>query len=102
MINCRDLLFKSKNTSLLNQASLFASSLSALNSLQPEEVGKVMELMDDLRLSRVLVTDEAGRIVYDSTDSGAENLGRYALFPGKTPSGRSCRRARWKAGRPCP
>lgn len=81
VINCRDLLFKSKNTSLLNQASLFASSLSALNSLQPEEVGKVMELMDDLRLSRVLVTDEAGMIVYDSTDSGAENLGKFALFP---------------------
>ena len=80
VLNCRALLFKAKNTSLLNQASLFASSLSTLHALQPEEVGKVMELMDDLRLSRVLVTDEAGMIVYDSTDSGAENLGKYALF----------------------
>ena len=100
VINCRDLLFKAKNTSMLNQASLFASSLSALSALQPEEVGKVMALMDDLRLSRVLVTDEAGRIVYDSTDSGAENLGKYALFPevGLAVSGKNAFRAELSEG----
>lgn len=59
-----------------------------------------MELMDDLRLSRVLVTDEAGMIVYDSTDSGAENLGRYALFPevGLAVSGKNAFRAELSEG----
>ena len=81
VMSCRDLLFRAKNSSLLNQASLFASSLSSLNELQPDEVGKVMALMDDLHLSRVLVTDEGGRVVYDSTDGTAESIGKFALFP---------------------
>ena len=100
VLNCRDLLFKSKNSSLLNQASLFASSLSSLSELRPDEVGKVMELMDDLRLSRVLVTDESGMIVYDSTDSGAVNLGKYAMFPevGLAVSGKDAFRAELSEG----
>ena len=59
-----------------------------------------MVLMDDLRLSRVLVTDEAGKIVYDSTDSGSENLGRYALFPevGLAVSGKNAFRAELSEG----
>ena len=77
VVKSRDLLFESKCSSMLNQASLYASSLSTLNVLQAEEVGKVMNLMDDQRLSRVFVTDREGRVVYDNTalqDDGAENL----------------------------
>lgn len=59
-----------------------------------------MELMDDLHLSRVLVTDEAGMIVYDSTDSGSVNLGKYALFPevGLAVSGKNAFRAKLSDG----
>ena len=67
VVKSRDLLFESKCSSMLNQASLYASSLSTLNVLQAEEVGKVMALMDDQRLSRVFVTDREKRIVYDNT-----------------------------------
>lgn len=77
---CRDMLLKAKSSSLSNQASLIASSLSSLNELQEEEVQQIMELLGDLQLSRVLVTDEAGRIVYDSTGDPVDSMGKYALF----------------------
>ena len=80
-MRCRDLLFQSKNSSLLNQAALFASSLSALEALQAEEVGSVMERMDELPLSRILVTDEGGRVVYDSAAADGESIGKFALYP---------------------
>ena len=67
VVKSRDLLFESKCSSMLNQASLYASSLSTLNVLRAEEVGQVMTLMDDQRLSRVFVTDREKRIVYDNT-----------------------------------
>ncbi len=77
VVKSRDLLFDSKCSSMLNQASLYASSLSTLNVLQADEVGKVMTLMDDQRLSRVFVTDREKHIVYDNTvqqDESAEAL----------------------------
>ena len=67
VVKSRDLLFESKCSSMLNQASLYASSLSTLNVLRAEEVRQVMTLMDDQRLSRVFVTDRDRRIVYDNT-----------------------------------
>ncbi len=80
IISYRDMLFKSKYTSMTNQASLIASSLSPLSSLRSDEVVKVMELLDVMDLERILVTDTEARIVYDSL-SGSVNTGRYAIFP---------------------
>ena len=78
VVKSRDLLFESKCSSMLNQASLYASSLSSLNVLQADEVEKVMTLLDDQRLSRVLVTDRERRIVYDNTDLRSDTVGALA------------------------
>ena len=78
VVKSRDLLFESKCSSMLNQASLYASSLSSLNVLQADEVGKVMNLMDDQRLSRVFVTDREKRIVYDNTSTLGDSVGTPA------------------------
>ncbi len=71
-------MFEAKCSSMFNQASLFASSLSSLRTLQPQEVGKVMELLGVQNLSRVVVTDEKAGIVYDSTELRTEELGKTA------------------------
>lgn len=81
VVSSRNLLFEAKNSSLLSQASLYASSLSSLSLLQTEEVGKIMDLLNDQSISRVIVTDEAARIVYDNTDGQGGSLGRYSLYP---------------------
>ena len=79
VVKSRDLLFEAKSSSMLNQASLYASSLSSLNVLHADEVGKVMALLDDQRLSRVFVTDRERRIVYDNTAPQTESV--EALAP---------------------
>ena len=79
VIRYRDLLFESKCSTMQNQASLIASSLSSLYTLHSDEVQKVMELLDEERAARVIVTDEEARIVYDSVD-GPSTRGRYVLF----------------------
>lgn len=76
--NSRDQMFEAKRSSMFNQASLFASSLSSLRTLQTEEVRKVMELLGVQNYSRVVVTDESAGVVYDSTELRSEELGRPA------------------------
>ena len=79
VIRYRDLLFESKSSTMQNQASLIASSLSSLNTLRSDEVQKVLELLDDAEVDRVIVTDEEARVVYDSVD-GPSSRGHFVLF----------------------
>jgi hypothetical protein len=80
IISYRDMLFESKYSSMKNQASLIASSLSPLSALRGDEVVKVMDLLDVMDLDRILVTDSEAKIIYDSL-SGTVNMGKYAIFP---------------------
>ncbi|NLT63315.1 MAG: HAMP domain-containing histidine kinase [Clostridiales bacterium] len=75
----RDLVFASKQTSLQNQAGVMSSALSTPDELTSDTVLEVMGLLDLRSLTRVVVTDENARILYDTAqlDPG---VGRYALF----------------------
>lgn len=75
----QDLMFRSKQTTLQRHVSVMASSLAGLETLSPEGVSQVMELLDDKDLARLIVTDETGLIVYDDRDTG-NAAGRYAFF----------------------
>lgn len=75
----RDLVFTSKQKTLQSQATVIASSLSALETLTEEEVGKVMGILDIMPLTRVIVTDNMGKVLYDTSNVGSA-MGRYALF----------------------
>ncbi len=63
----QDLVFKSKQTSLQNQATVIVSALSEQENLTSERVAQVMEVLGNMSLTRVLITDPAGLILYDST-----------------------------------
>lgn len=79
IIASRDLVLRSKKASMQSQAAVMSSSLSALESLSAEGVEQVMELIDVMPLTRILVTDGAGLILYDS--SAEDNaVGRWALL----------------------
>lgn len=85
VIASQDLLFRSKRDSLKSQAAVMASTLMELESLSAEQVGKVMNMLDDSGFRRILVTDPAGLILYDSADSTGKGQGgkseyRYALY----------------------
>ncbi|MEA4954635.1 MAG: HAMP domain-containing sensor histidine kinase [Pseudoflavonifractor sp.] len=75
----QQLVFQSKQTSLQSQATVIASALAGPDGLNRDGVARVMEVLGDTGMSRVLVTDPTGVVLYDSsTASGA--VGRYALL----------------------
>ena len=95
IIASQNLLFSSKRDSLKSQAAVMASALMELESLNADQVARVMNMLDSTGLSRVLVTDPSGLILYDSltqptSEDGEETTGqteettepeyRYALF----------------------
>ena len=75
----QDMVFKSKQTSLQSQASVVASALAGPEGLNREGVGRVMEVLGDTGLSRVMVTDPSGVVLYD-TSPASGSVGRYALL----------------------
>ena len=85
----QELLFTSKRDSLKSQTAVMASALMELESLSAEQVARVMNMLDSMGTTRILVTDPAGLILYDSTrqpgeeeadSSGGEAEYRYALY----------------------
>lgn len=75
------MVFQSKQTSLQSQAAVVASALAGPDALSQEGVSRVMEVLGDTGLSRVLVADSSGMVVYD-TASASGAMGRYAMLGG--------------------
>ena len=82
----QDLLFGSKRDAMKSQAAVMASALMDLETLSAEQVERVMTMLDSTGLSRVLVTDPAGMVLYDSAAPAPEETPpdsspyRYALI----------------------
>ena len=75
----RDIVFSSKQSSMLNQSSVMSTSLSALERLTPEGVTQVMGLVGAGDYNRVVVTDQDGLVLYD-TDPMSEILGTVSDY----------------------
>jgi signal transduction histidine kinase len=72
-------VFRMKQTSVQNQASVVASALSSLETLNEDEVEQVMNQLDTSGLNRLIVTDEMGMILFDTTKN-EDSAGKYALL----------------------
>ena len=83
LLASQDLLFGSKRDAMKGQAAVIASALMELESLSAEQVERVMNMLDNTGLSRVLVTDPAGLILYDSLAQPIGQTGREG--GGETP-----------------
>ena len=62
----RDVVMANKERALLNQGNILSSSLSGLERLSAEGVSHVMELVVPGDYDRILVTNRAGDILYDT------------------------------------
>ena len=80
LVASQDLLFASKRDSLKSQAAVMSSALMELETLTPEQVERVMTLLNITGLERVLVTDPAGLVLYDSAQPEREEGYQYALL----------------------
>lgn len=78
LLSSRDVVFSEKKSALVNRAAVVSSSLSLLDSLSADNTRQVMGLLDVNDLTRIMVTDNAGLVLYDTAEDNA--AGHYALF----------------------
>ncbi len=77
LIMSQNLMFRSQQTALANQAALISNTLTTADELTPETVEQAISQLEELEVERVLVTDQAGLVLYDTGAPSA--LGKYAL-----------------------
>ena len=65
----QDLVFRSKEATLESSVSVMVYSLSDLDHLTEENVAQAMAVVEETGMSRILVTDETGRVLYDTRES---------------------------------
>ena len=75
----QELFYKSKEASMVERCLIAAADISVIDVLNQDTVSNAVSMMENLTMSRMIVTDVAGKILYDS--AGNAHLGDYALFP---------------------
>ena len=72
-------MFRSKEATLESSVSVMVYSLSDLDHLTEENVAQAMAVVEETGMSRILVTDETGRVLYDTRETGSA-VGEYAFY----------------------
>lgn len=79
LITSENLTFRSKQSSLQGSVSVMVTALSGLEELSEENVADAMTLVEETGISRILVTDASGRVLYDTRETDGA-IGRYAFY----------------------
>lgn len=79
LIVSEELAFRSKETAMENSVSVMVSALANLESLTEENVSAAMAPVEPAGMSRILVTDAAGRVLYDTRETDGA-VGDYVLY----------------------
>lgn len=79
LVVSENMVFKSKQTAMQSSVSVMVSALSGLDVLTEKNVSQAMTVAEETVVSRVLVTDAAGKILYDNRETGSA-VGDYALY----------------------
>ena len=77
LLMSQNLMFRSQQTALQNQAVLVTNSLTTADELTPDAVEAAISPLEDLEVERILVTDEAGLVLYDTAETSI--AGKFAL-----------------------
>ena len=75
----QDMVFHSKESSLRRQALAISTALGVTDTLTAEGVEQAVSLLEELSATRILVTDAAGLILYDTSEID-NRLYDYALM----------------------
>ena len=71
------LFYQSKETSMVGKCLLAASEIGDLDVMSRSTVARKIAQMDSLRMTRLVVTDQYGMVIYDTQ----RTEGSYALLP---------------------
>ena len=77
-ITCQKAFYESKKSSMTEKCLLAADEIATLDVLNPTTVSAVVGQMENLTSTRLVVTDQAGLVLYDSS---GQSVGSFALFP---------------------
>lgn len=75
----QNLAFTSKMKTMEDQAGVISASLSELGTLSADEVSKAMSSLEDMNLTRIIITDTDAKILFDTSET-EKNAGKYAVF----------------------
>jgi len=75
----QELFYKSKETSMIEKCQLAAAEISNEEVLNATTIDSVVEQMESLRVSRLVVTDRAGMALYDSAEALVQD--QYMMLP---------------------
>ncbi len=64
----QNLVFRTKQTAMVGSVKIAEAALSGLADLTEDNVAQAMSAVEETGVSRVLVTDTAGRILYDTRE----------------------------------
>ena len=64
----QDLVFRSKETSMSGSVKMIESALSGLDKLTEDNVRQALSGVEENGVGRVLVSDTAGRVLYDTRE----------------------------------
>lgn len=77
-ITCQQLFYQSKKDSMIEKCLLVSDEIATLDVLNNTSISGIVGQMESLKVSRLMVTDQAGKILYDTTGNA---VGSYSLFP---------------------
>lgn len=76
----QELFYKNKETQMIEKCRLAAGQISDLEALNTNTVADVISNFEDLNVSRVVITDQNGWTIYDSSGNAPADK-CYLLFP---------------------
>lgn len=74
----QELFYRSKESSLIEKCQLASDEISTLDILNTATVTEKINQMESLKISRMIVTDQTGMVLYDSLGKA---VGTYAMLP---------------------
>ena len=77
-ITCQNLFYQSKREAIIEKCLLVSDEIATLDVLNNTSIAIVVGQMESLKVSRLIVTDQSSRVLYDSSNA---SLGDYSLLP---------------------
>lgn len=72
--SCKRLFYQNKETALESKVNLVSSEISKLDIINPQTVSDAVSSTDSLKVSRMVITDESGNVIFDSNTEDSQLL----------------------------
>ncbi len=77
-ITCQKLFYQGKKESMIEKCLLVSDEIAGLDVMNSTSISGIVGQMESLKVSRLMVTDQSARVLYDSSN---EAVGQYSLLP---------------------